>query len=35
LPEELKATAARLNVKVKGKTEKCNSEEGWLLKITD
>jgi hypothetical protein len=35
LPEGLKATAARIEVKVKGKTSKCNSEEGWLLKITE
>ena len=35
LPELLKNTAARIQVKVKGKTEKCNSEEGWLLKISD
>ncbi len=34
LPEALKDTAARIQVKVKGKTEKCNTEEGWLLKIS-
>ncbi len=35
LPEEIKATAARITVKVKGKTSKCNSEDGWLLKIKE
>jgi hypothetical protein len=35
LPEALKATAARVNIKVKGKTAKCNSEAGWLLKISE
>jgi hypothetical protein len=34
LPESLKATPVRINVKVKGKSSKCNVEEGWLLKIT-
>jgi hypothetical protein len=34
LPESLKNTPARINVKVKGKSAKCNTEEGWLLKIT-
>jgi hypothetical protein len=35
LPEEIKATAARITVKVKGKTSKCNSEDGWLLKVKE
>lgn len=35
LPEGLKATPARITAKVKGKTSKCNAEEGWLLKIKD
>lgn len=35
LPEILKGTAARVIAKVKGKLPKCNTEEGWLLKITD
>ena len=35
LPETLKGTAARVIAKVKGKLPKCNSEEGWLLKITE
>ncbi len=35
LPETLKATTVRIRVKVKGKTPKCNAEDGWLLKITD
>lgn len=34
LPAELKATAARINVKVKGKIANCTEENGWLLKIT-
>ncbi len=34
LPDSLKATPARISVKIKGKTAKCNTEEGWLLKIT-
>lgn len=34
LPTELKATAARINVKVKGKIANCTEENGWLLKIT-
>ncbi|MDO8846083.1 MAG: hypothetical protein Q7U98_10460 [Methylicorpusculum sp.] len=33
LPPELKNTAARLNVKLRGKTEKCIFEDGWLVKI--
>lgn len=35
LPETLKGTAARVIAKVKGKLPKCNTEEGWLLKITE
>lgn len=34
LPASLKSTPARISVKVKGKTAKCNTDEGWLLKIT-
>jgi hypothetical protein len=34
MPESLRNTAARINVKVKGKTAKCDSETGWLFKIT-
>lgn len=33
LPETLKGVPARIIAKVKGKLPKCNSEEGWLLKI--
>lgn len=33
LPESLKDMPVRLIAKVKGKLPKCNSEEGWLLKI--
>ncbi len=33
LPPELKAAVVRIHVKVKGKTAKCNTEDGWLLKI--
>lgn len=35
LPETLKGTAARVIAKVKGKLPKCDSEAGWLLKITE
>lgn len=35
LPESLKGTAARILVKIKGKLPKCNTEEGWLVKITE
>lgn len=34
LPTELKATAARINIKVKGKSASCTEENGWLVKIT-
>jgi hypothetical protein len=35
LPESLKNTAARINIKVSGKTSHCEAENGWLVKITD
>ncbi len=35
LPADLTQTAARINVKVKGKLPGCVEENGWLLKITD
>ncbi len=35
LPETVKAATVRISVKVKGKTAKCNAEDGWLLKVTD
>ncbi len=34
LPPELQATAARINIKVKGKSANCTEENGWLVKIT-
>ncbi len=34
LPDTLKNTTVRIVVKVKGKTAKCNVEDGWLLKIS-
>jgi hypothetical protein len=35
LPQTVKGMAARVIAKVKGKLPKCNTEEGWLLKITE
>jgi hypothetical protein len=35
LPADLTQTAARINIKVKGKLPGCVEENGWLLKITD
>ena len=35
LPDSLKNTAARINVKVAGKTSHCETENGWLLKISE
>jgi hypothetical protein len=35
LPKALKNTAARINVKVSGKTSHCELENGWLLNITE
>jgi hypothetical protein len=35
LPDSLKNTAARINVKVSGKSSHCETENGWLLKISD
>ena len=35
LPNFLKNTAARINVKVSGKTSHCEVENGWLLNITE
>lgn len=34
LPASLKQATVRITVKVKGKTAKCNAEDGWLLKIS-
>lgn len=35
LPPDLHKTAARVNIKVKGKIANCTEESGWLLKITN
>ncbi|MFI3135706.1 MAG: hypothetical protein QX197_02915 [Methylococcaceae bacterium] len=35
LPPELHTTAARINVKIKGKSAGCTQENGWLIKITE
>ena len=35
LPENLKNTAARIQVKVNTKIEKCNAEDGWLVNISE
>lgn len=35
LPEQLKDTPARIDIKFRAKNPKCNSEEGWLIKITE
>ncbi|NOT84401.1 MAG: hypothetical protein HOP02_06355 [Methylococcaceae bacterium] len=35
LPADLHSTAARVNIKIKGKVANCTEENGWLLKITN
>ncbi len=35
LPASLKNTAARIDVKVSGKSSHCETENGWLVKIAD
>jgi hypothetical protein len=35
LPGSLKNTAARINIKVSGKSSHCETENGWLVKIAD
>jgi hypothetical protein len=35
LPASLKSTAARIDVKVSGKSSHCETENGWLVKIAD
>jgi hypothetical protein len=35
LPASLVNTAARINIKVTGKSPHCEAEDGWLLLITD
>ncbi len=35
IPDSLKNTAARVDVKIESKLSSCRAEEGWLLKISD
>lgn len=35
LPAELKNTVARITVKVSGKSQHCETESGWLVKIVE
>lgn len=35
LPADLKKTAARIQIKVTTKVEKCNAEDGWLVTISE
>lgn len=35
LPDSLRNTVARINIKVSGKTAHCEAENGWLVKITE
>lgn len=35
LPESLRNTVARINIKVDGKSAHCEAENGWLVKITE
>jgi hypothetical protein len=35
LPTSLKNTAARIDIKVTGKSSHCETENGWLIKIAD
>ncbi|GAB6140137.1 hypothetical protein JCM14076_08660 [Methylosoma difficile] len=35
LPESLRNTAARVNIKVSAKSSHCEGENGWLLKIAE
>jgi len=35
LPETLKGTMARVNIKVNAKMQSCEAENGWLLNISD
>lgn len=34
LPDSLRNTVARINIKVSGKTSHCEAENGWLVKIS-
>lgn len=35
IPESLKNTAARIDVKIDSKVPSCRAEDGWLLKISE
>jgi hypothetical protein len=35
LPEDIKNTVVRISVAIKAKSSKCDTEGGWLLKITE
>jgi len=35
LPDALRNTVARINIKVTGKTSHCEAEKGWLVKISE
>lgn len=35
LPDSLRNTVARINVKVSGKSSHCEAENGWLVKISE
>ena len=35
LPDSLRNTVARINIKVSGKTSHCEAENGWLVKISE
>jgi hypothetical protein len=35
LPDSLRNTVARINIKVAGKTSHCEAENGWLVKISE
>lgn len=35
LPEDIKNTTVRISVKIKAKVNKCDAEDGWLLKVTE
>jgi hypothetical protein len=35
LPPQLKNTAARIDIKVSGKSSHCETENGWLVKIAE
>lgn len=35
LPDNLRNTMARINIKIHSKTSSCEAENGWLVKITE